>query len=27
MAKAEGLTHADLVNMVLDAGLKRYGMI
>ncbi len=27
MARAEGLTHADLVNMVLNAGLKRYGMI
>lgn len=27
MAKAEGLSHADLVNMVLDAGLKRYGLI
>ncbi|MBX7213838.1 MAG: hypothetical protein K1X39_07460 [Thermoflexales bacterium] len=27
MAEAEGLTHTDLVNMVLDAGLKRYGLI
>jgi D-alanine-D-alanine ligase len=27
MAQAEGWTHADLVCAVLDAGLKRYGLL
>jgi D-alanine-D-alanine ligase len=26
-AQAEGIQHAVLVNMILDAALKRYGMI
>ena len=26
-AQAEGIQHAELVNMILDAALKRYGMI
>jgi len=26
-ARADGITHADLVNMILDAALKRYGLV
>ena len=26
-AKADGISHTELVNMILESGLKRYGLI